>query len=515
MANAADQRTDARASIEPGADGVLNTMVDPNDRSVGNTIVPGPDGVLDSVVDPADVVWGREIWDGTDRVCNSTAAGTDTQGHFDQGYAVSSTQPTTLDVVNEWQNLQIPLGAGGSSGAPLFSEEVPVAVLVAEAQRRQVGDLRLDSDTTFRTSLLGGTQVVVTYTLTNQGPHESVDPTVNLFVPDGLSVVACDAPHGGFCDAPADDRLSLAVDRLPLGSSATFELVFDVGCDVAQGEDLVLDAEVASRSIDPNDANDTLLDTVNVGYRLQDFGVLGTQRVLVEDRAEVLSAVGGYAAVGNAGLSITRIGVEARVGDVTSEATIELRDRSTTGDLISGRAIRLGNQVQTGARAPFSAVGPLPSLASDLPRAPGGTNLHLEPDQTGSLAADDHGNVHVKSRATLTLGAGTHTFTRLSIEPQAHLVVDLTEGPITLVVRDGMILRAPPTLVGGGAEDVLLVYQGTNALRLEAPFQGTVVADRALLELATRGPYTGGFYGKSVTIRPDVEVMHVPWCVTD
>ncbi len=73
--------------------------------------------------------------------------------------------------------------------------------------------------------------------------------------------------------------------------------------------------------------------------------------------------------------------------------------------------------------------------------SPVGGHVNLEPEQIRALAPGAYGNVSIKSRAVLTLVAGTYTMNSFAVEPQARIVFDDSEGPIYIHVRDMLTYR--------------------------------------------------------------------------
>ena len=212
-----------------------------------------------------------------------------------------------------------------------------------------------------------------------------------------------------------------------------------------------------------------------------------------------------------AGNGLTRIGVDARIGTLRSLGPVDLRDRARArGSIASGGTVTLGNGAGAdgGIRSNVSVgLDSLSSFAVTFP-APGPAVM-LEPDQRRDLLPGSYSSVHVKSRSTLTLVGGEYFFESLTIEPQASLVIDSSESPVRIYVKSGLIFRGAMLDHEGGMPKVLLAYFGTSNGLVESSFDGTLVAPKAKLVLASV-PHSGAFYAKELEVQAGARIEHVP-----
>ena len=138
--------------------------------------------------------------------------------------------------------------------------------------------------------------------------------------------------------------------------------------------------------------------------------------------------------------------------------------------------------------------------------------MNLEPDQSRTLAPGNYGALNVKSRATLSLTAGQYTFSSISIEPQARLQLNKTQGPISLYSLTNFPFRGTLVDAGGPLADFLIGAFGSGSVDIEAPFRGTVVAPNGQLVLASVSPpgHRGAFFAKQILARPGSIIVHEP-----
>src|SRR5690606_26559621 len=119
-----------------------------------------------------------------------------------------------------------------------------------------------------------------------------------------------------------------------------------------------------------------------------------------------------------------------------------------------------------------------------------------------------YGNVSIKSRAVLTLVAGTYTMNSLSVEPQAKLVFDDSAGPIFIYVRDALTYRGDSIVSSSHSPDVLLGYFGTPTAYFDAPFYGDILAPRAEIVLGSQEPHEGRFFARKVEVRSGSDILY-------
>lgn len=248
--------------------------------------------------------------------------------------------------------------------------------------------------------------------------------------------------------------------------------------------------------------------TVPGGVDIEDVTVGATNRASVNDRATVSGSVT------STGTQQTVVGNDATVlGDVVSASNVRVWHRAH----VSGTAASEGNvhvessaTVGTVLSSQVFGADEITTLDFDVPAASAGTLL-LNPDSAGTWAADRYDNVTVNSRATLSISAGTYFVDRLTIEPQARIVLDDSAGPIILVVGKSLIMRGTwvDDTDDGLAPALLVAYDGTQAVSVDTAFDGFIAAPAATVRLSGNDlVHRGAFFGKNVEVTPGNVVEH-------
>jgi hypothetical protein len=243
-----------------------------------------------------------------------------------------------------------------------------------------------------------------------------------------------------------------------------------------------------------------------VDFRSVAVGANGTLNV--GDRAEILTASAGFALSTNAGITTTALsdyGVESKVGAVTSNAAVTLRDRArVTGSVVSGRTVtKRTGAVVTGTTTQNAVLTPVQQLSWTVPFELSTTDVTRSTGQSVTLAPGAYRNVTAFGTATISLAAGVYYFERLDIEPQASLIL-ANNGPVTIYVRTSLIIRG--SMSGAAPENLLFTFLGTEEPALEKSFNATIVAPNATVRLAVGGvTHSGAVLAKGVTIEPNVK----------
>ena len=190
----------AFGTVDPGPDGVLNStpLATSDDLIVGSQIVAGSDAVLQSVplAGSDDVVAGIEIWDGPNRTCESTLVGDD-QKNFDEPRAAGDVE-RTLKGYDDWSNLDydfVPHLDGYTSkgvGSKLTTNELTFVVSQKIAQRQQLADLGVSQ----RGQRNADGSITYVLQVTNRGPKDAIEPTMNERIPGSLAVLSCISQRG-------------------------------------------------------------------------------------------------------------------------------------------------------------------------------------------------------------------------------------------------------------------------------------------------------------------------------
>jgi hypothetical protein len=121
----------------------------------------------------------------------------------------------------------------------------------------------------------------------------------------------------------------------------------------------------------------------------------------------------------------------------------------------------------------------------------------------------------VLSGSTLALVGGSYSFAALRVEPGAQVRVDRSAGPVTVYVRDALLLQGPVTGAEGGFPNLFVGYLGSSAAFLQSQLRGTLVAPSAAVDLSTAsGVVEGGLFARTIRIQPETAVIHRPYACT-
>jgi hypothetical protein len=235
------------------------------------------------------------------------------------------------------------------------------------------------------------------------------------------------------------------------------------------------------------------------------------------DRVNVVR--NGPTTIVNAGTAETNIGVEAQVGTVWSAGPIVMRDRAVaTGNVTTKSTLtQWAGAVVQGTITENASVRPNDTIDWSVPIS--GTNLgqrDVQPDQTQPLDPGRYGPVSVKPRATLSLRSGTYFMDSLTVEPESHLDINETGGPVIVYVMGDLIFRGVGAAQDGDLNSFLVVVLGSGSQAIDSTFDGTLIAPNGTIVLATvSGTHKGAFFGKHIEVRPDAVFQLRPYAHWD
>jgi len=232
-------------------------------------------------------------------------------------------------------------------------------------------------------------------------------------------------------------------------------------------------------------------------------GIEVGQTFLLDDRAQLRSSGGGFAALLNSGTGTTRVGQDCRLAGVASRAAVTVLHRAVVaGNVVSGSTVTKDSDATiTGTTTQNASVvlPALPSLPSFPPPTLGGFTVN--PGPTQSKAPGSYSAASVVNGGTLILSAGDYYFQSFTINSGAIVRV----APTTrLFVRDSLQFNAPFLATTGSAvQPIFMGFAGTT-LNLFALFNGTLVAPNASVVFGTGAglTFTGSFFGRSFEVTP-------------
>lgn len=251
------------------------------------------------------------------------------------------------------------------------------------------------------------------------------------------------------------------------------------------------------------------------GVQLRNVALAATGSMSLGDRSVVSGPTAAVGSVANLGPGQTQIGVNANVRTnvistpqalLASKARIEGSLLTTTAPTLKHDATVAGG-ITTDAR-----LTPLTRLDWMPPAPLAGSDFTLKPNATGALSAGAYRNVTIFPRANVTLAPGVYQMNNFDLKPQATLTLDNRSGPIVIYVASTLIMKGTVELLGSGS-NFGIIYEGTNATTIEAPFSGAIVAPYGQLRLAAMGSrqFEGQFIGQSLIVDPDVQVTYTPF----
>lgn len=214
---------------------------------------------------------------------------------------------------------------------------------------------------------------------------------------------------------------------------------------------------------------------------------------------------GTVVAMGSGGVS-TQPG--ALLNDVWSEGRATLADRTNVRGTLFASAVSLGNGVIIHARNANPTFNP-PSTLSWTVTYPSGTptDVTVNSNQTSTLKPGLWGAVTVNSQGTLNLSAGTYFLSALTVNAGTTVSLDQTNGAVIIYVTGNLVLNGALSVKGGGQPDLLIGYLSGNALNLNGPFVGAVVAPFATLTF-NGGSYTGFFAAANVVVQANARITY-------
>jgi hypothetical protein len=234
----------------------------------------------------------------------------------------------------------------------------------------------------------------------------------------------------------------------------------------------------------------------------------GSHGVAIADRGIVNGSV--YAGTGG----VTTVGNDAAVnGNLISASPVQLRDRTTVTLIDTNAGLTRGSGDVIGTVLTTTPV--LPAFPTISQQFTGTLAVTVAVNGSRTLAPGQYGAVTVFSSGKLVLSAGTYAFTSLDLEPQATLVTPSSAAETAQIfVRDSVIYRGRTATASGTLAPLFLGYTSSNAITIESPYTGTIIAPSASLTLQSlnnTGVYTGEFFARAVNLSPATTTNSSPF----
>lgn len=177
----------------------------------------------------------------------------------------------------------------------------------------------------------------------------------------------------------------------------------------------------------------------------------------------------------------TTVGWKSTVGgSIASWQDITIEGQAAIdGDLLAGGAVSVGWQAEAGAVSQNLAAADFAGLAlPEVDLAPSGLALtSISQYENRALAPGTFGDLAVDWRGSVTLSAGDYYFDQLSFGSESQLVLDTTDGPVTIHVAgdaDFAWKTAVSQTVENGA--AALIVGGDVAIADQIDFGASVLA---------------------------------------
>jgi serine protease len=255
--------------------------------------------------------------------------------------------------------------------------------------------------------------------------------------------------------------------------------------------------------------------TLPAGVEFAQVALGANGSLKIDDRAQVLTPT-GFALSTNAGTAVgaaSTYGTDTKVGSITSNPAVALRDRTrVTGAVVSGKTVTPGNSVVvTGTTTQNAVLTPVQQLSWNVVLQLGTQDVTVAGGTSRTLTPGAYRNVVDSVNGALTLnGAGVYSFDTLDLQPGSTLTLNAGTGAITIYVRNSLVYRG--TVTGAPAENVMLVYLASTPVFLESTFNGTLIAPNASMRLATgNSTHSGAVLARDVELDPGAKFTGRPF----
>jgi hypothetical protein len=248
--------------------------------------------------------------------------------------------------------------------------------------------------------------------------------------------------------------------------------------------------------------------TVTVGA-----GIQVSQSFQLDDRAQLRSASGGYAAMLNAGTGTTLVEQDCKLGGIISKSDVTIQHRSVVnGDVVTGGKRHKDDDATITGTTIENATVVLPALPT-LPSFPtptlGGFTVNAG-TTVSNKGPGSYSSVTIINGGTLILKAGDYYFQSLTINSGAILRVTATT---RIFVRDAVTFNSPFLGSSGSAvQPIYFGYAGTVDLSMNSVFNGTLVAPNGKVKFGSGSAltFTGSFFGRSFELNPGASLVCSP-----
>lgn len=278
--------------------------------------------------------------------------------------------------------------------------------------------------------------------------------------------------------------LSWATRRLDDDSSVNESDISWFYPQTIQGDPFVAIQSVPAR-IGPASVPETLRDYMIYGFKsvkLNDY-------VSLESTDRMTNVLVGSGAVGNDDYSVTLGRLASIDASIVSEGDVWLRDYAeVNGDITTGEGITKQNHTVVNGSEETDAE----LTVDDVPQKivlPDFFNTDFDDKATVEVVCGEeltlnpgvYNEIKINNHGAVTFTGGIYFMNSLSLASTAEISFDFTNGPVRLYVKEDLLVHAALDAADDDraieiAENLLLVYTGTEDIFLSYNFFGSVIA---------------------------------------
>ncbi len=204
-------------------------------------------------------------------------------------------------------------------------------------------------------------------------------------------------------------------------------------------------------------------------------------------------------------------------GDSWSVGPAKIEDGVTITGTLHARSVLLEQPTSVANFDKTPSLDPPSNLTWTVTYPQTGPDVTLTDGQAQTLAPGSYGTLTLHSNANLILSTGTYYLTNLSSHSGVTVSLNQAAGPIVIYISNEISVNYDagplPTFIpieppdaGYVHADVMIAYLGTNALSVDSPFDGALIAPFASLKLGSAtGVYYGYYYGQSIESEAQVQ----------
>ncbi len=306
-----------------------------------------------------------------------------------------------------------------------------------------------------------------------------------------------------------------------VGRWAAFLALIALGCSSGGGGERAQEQPTRAQReavTTPPSTTLALALTYPKGVPLTSVFMSASDHLQIDDRV-TLAQAGQLPIVAGLGSSATggvELGASAQAhANVDSGAGVMLRSTSHVFGSVTAAGLVTKQQADVKIDGQTLQNTPVPAQTTSFNVTfPGATLGAIDVGPDGPvvpIAPGAYAGLNVRSRAHVSLSAGTYYFDSINTEPQSDL--QLKGAPIYVYVKTAFTYKGAFNRISGADGQILVGYFGTSDAFIQAPFVGTIVAPNAniALQRPTSGQHRGTFFGNRVEAYSDSSIAFLPF----